>query len=73
MTASEDGAEFFMTREDESVYSLEDFGEYTGNSLQNCLAQLPFPKVGVDEEFFGTYDVVFGARIYASATEVTWT
>ena len=53
-----------MIREDEDVYSLEDYGEYTGNSLQNCLAQLPFPKVGVDEEFFGTYDVKFTARIY---------
>ena len=61
-----------MIREDEDVYSLEDYGEYTGNSLQNCLAQLPFPKVGVDEEFFGTYDVKFTARIYEHADASTF-
>lgn len=62
-----------MIREDESVYSLEDYGEYTGNKLQNCVAQLPFSKVGVDEEFFGTYDVKFTARIYENADAATFT
>ena len=67
--SSEDGSEYFMPREDENAYSTEEYGEYSGNKLQNCLAQLPFPKVGVDEEFFGTYDVEFTARIYASADD----
>ena len=62
-----------MTGDDEAAYSLEAYGEYTGNSLQNCLAQLPFPKVGVDEEFFGTYDVKFTARIYENVNAVTFT
>jgi hypothetical protein len=69
-----DGYEFFLRREDSSsVYETEAFGEYTGNNLQNCLAQLPFPKVGVDPEFFGTYDAVFDARIYANTTVAEFT
>ena len=70
---SVDGSEYYQLRDDEDVYSLEDFGEYTGNKMQNCLAQLPFPKVGVNEEFFGTYNVEFTARIYNTADDTDFT
>ena len=71
--SSAEDVEYYETREDEAVYSLEDYGEYTGNKLQNCLAQLPFPKVGVDEEFFGIYDVKFTARIYENIDATSFT
>lgn len=70
---AEDGAEFYQMREDdEGAYALEEYGEYTGNSKQNCLVQLPFPKVDMDMEWFGMYEVEFDARIYESETSTSF-
>lgn len=70
----EDGETFYRVREDDAdAYKLEDFGEYTGNKVQNCIVQLPFPKFDFDQDWFGVYDIEFDARIYASATATTWT
>ena len=63
----DEGSEFYMIREDDkSSYETEEFGEYSGNKKQNCLVELEFPKTDFDYEWFGTYEVEFSARIYAS-------
>lgn len=38
ITAPEEGIEFYERREDDDAYKTNDYGEYTGNKLQNCLA-----------------------------------
>ena len=64
-----EGEAFFRVKEDDnSTYLTAEFGEYTGNTKQQCLAVLSFPKTGIDEAFYGAYDTVIDARIYASAT-----
>lgn len=58
-----------MPREDEDgPYTLEAYGEYTGNKKQHCLAELSFPKTNFDDEWFGLYELKFDARIYADAS-----
>ena len=37
--------------------------------MQKCLAQLEFPKVGYNEDLFGSYVIEYGARIYKNYTE----
>ena len=69
VTEEAEGEAFFRVKEDDnSTYLTAEFGEYTGNTKQQCLAVLSFPKTGIDEAFYGAYDTVIDARIYASAT-----
>ena len=70
---AEEGLEFYRMREDEGAYALEEYGEYTGNSKQKCLVQLPFPKVDMNMDWFGMYEVEFDARIYDSETSTSFT
>ena len=40
--------------------------------MQKCLAQLEFPKVGFNEDLFGSYEIHYGARIYKNYTETNF-
>lgn len=57
-----DGTEFFTVREDAAT--IEANGIVSGNRLARCAADLDFPKSDFPEEFFGTYDVKYGVRVY---------
>ena len=68
-----DGSPFFKKRtNDNSVYKLEQYGSISGTKMQKCLAQLELPKVGVDEDIFGSYEIKTGARIYKNYTETSF-
>ena len=60
----ENGSEFFRTKSDNNQYGLVQGGSYAGNNLAKCFAQLSFPKTNFDEEWFGTYEFLHGARVY---------
>ena len=68
-----DGSPFFKKRTtDETVYKLENYGTIQGTKMQKCLAQLEFPKVGFNEDLFGSYEIHYGARIYKNYTETNF-
>jgi hypothetical protein len=56
-----------MRKDDRTVYGLDPFGEYEGNKMAKCLVQLEFPKVNMNEEWFGEYELYHGARVYPNA------
>lgn len=64
----EDGSEFFRTKSDNNQYGLVQGGSYAGNNLAKCFAQLSFPKTNFDEEWFGTYEFLHGARVYTNSS-----
>jgi hypothetical protein len=69
----EDGTPYFKKRStDDSVYTLEQYGTISGTKMQKCLAQVELPKVGVDEDVFGSYEIKTGARIYKNYTETSF-
>lgn len=55
------------------VYRTHEYGEYSGNRKQECLVVTDIPKSGIDERFYGMYETLIDARIYASATATEFT
>ena len=62
-----------MRREgDDTAYELEAYSGIEGNKLQRCVAELDFPKFGM-EEFFAEYDIKIGSRVYADEQTTDFT
>ena len=71
--ASDESPEYFVRREgDDTAYELEAYSGIEGNKLQRCVAELDFPKFGM-EEFFAEYDIKIGSRVYADEQTTDFT
>lgn len=70
---TEESPEWYQVRYgDEGAYETTEYSEIEGNRLQRCVAELDFPKFGM-EEFYNEYDVKIGSRVYVNDAAESFT
>ena len=70
------GIEFFeLDYQNKDVYQTEEYGAYSGNRRQKCVAELKFPKYDdgstedFNQNFWGEYSIKQGAVVYTDESQ----